>query len=248
LPRDSSGEHRAVASRHDDGSAGLMSLAVVWRVVAPAAVPLYDGLCLQHPYDMSPAPVTLTLPVTNGDIQTNQISIPNPLPSDGSSPQMELVVASSTLVIPSGARDVLITVSAVIPSPAPPAGHSIDGLVYKVTAATDSGQPVTVKAGSNYTLVLATTSPTITNGGIDSYSGGQWADRHAIPLNCTGSLAIQATTFGSFAVLVPSATGAPPPATASGGFPVWIIVVVLLVIFGVVVTMLRRQGHGEPRR
>jgi hypothetical protein len=154
---------------------------VLAAVLAPSAVPIYDGIGNpDEPYryveppanartTRPPAPVTSTLKVTNGQTASAQIN------TDEYGPQLALFVPSGAFAPPEGASKVTVTAAPVLPPRALPADGTIEGNVYRVTATAPGGTVDLIGLGDQ-APVLDMRSPTASQPGpvFEHYDNGEW--------------------------------------------------------------------------
>lgn len=127
--------------------AAVAAVGVAW-LVAPGAVPLYDGLNFpDEPYRFvsPPAGYQKTPPPTTGrgssavDDGSNAVTIY--VDTDEQAPQLSVVLPGRVLAVGDGARTVTVSAVPVAPDRQPSKG-TIDGNVYRVSAeGTPAGRP-----------------------------------------------------------------------------------------------------------
>ncbi len=141
-------------------AAGLLTLALGW-LVAPAAVPLYDGVNYpDEPYRyVAPGPgqETAKRPVI-ASAATDITGGTNPQGFEVASvpefsPQVSIYVPANSLLPSGNATTATVTATPLAPAGTPPVDGPITGNVYRVTA-TSGGQPVALAKGTAGTITL----------------------------------------------------------------------------------------------
>jgi hypothetical protein len=250
-----------MSQRRSDRRLGLLVLAIAGLLVLgvqaarPVGVPLYDGVVVQEPYrflhpasGQPGAPTSYTSQkAVAGDLSPSFAAATSENP-----PQAQLVSQKGAFTLTAGATQVLLSIPAIEPPPAP-TGGTIAGNVYRFSVTDQAGTPLDVRQCAGC-LSLLLRAPDGTEGAtIKRYANGAWQDVETVHAGMVDLYQTNATAMGDYAV-VSANNEAPPdeglgrglifgldPIVAIGGA----LVVVLLVIgafllFGV------RQAPREP--
>jgi len=195
---------------------GLLVI-VAAQVVAPLpGPPLYDGVIPIEAYRwLSPPPgehggaagVSVVVPVTGS------VSPLIALATTELTPQAQLFAQPGGLTMPAGTTSLSVAIAPVPPSAQPADGH-IAGNVYRITIATQAGDPVTAPASAEVTVVLRAPDPNATEGTVALLIGGAWQPLKTDAAGLGASFVTVVTTFGDFALLQsgpgPSTVGPSP--------------------------------------
>ena len=228
------------------------ALAALWHALPAASPPLYDGVCLSDPYRLlghTPAP-NAACHVFGPESDDN--FIPSELTTDGTlmvgdpryenPPQADVLLTTGTLVSP--AEPFTLGVEPVsLPAPAP-AGWTLDGNVYRVSAVTSSGVQLQPQSKDPATILLRATAsnPPKT---LFVYDGTGWTRLQTVNVGCGDTFEGVSKTFGDFALFYQQGGGSAP--ASGGGAPVIPIVVALAVVvaltFGGLLYLNRTPGR-----
>lgn len=133
--------------------AALAALTLAW-LVAPAAVPIYDGVGNpDEPYRYlnPPAGAKKTPPptVAKATLSVTAAGLNNAAYANSAEvgPQVVYYVPNGALKAPDGATGITVTATPVAPSPPLPADGTIVGNVYRIAATTSKGDAVVVGRG-----------------------------------------------------------------------------------------------------
>ncbi|MDQ1496147.1 MAG: hypothetical protein QOG69_2630 [Actinomycetota bacterium] len=128
--------------------AALAALVLAWLVVPPVSTPLYDGIGAPdepYRYVAPPAGAKHTQPphvaTADSDAAGGTNLHPFYVSSDEIGPQILMFISKGSLVVPSGVTGVRVTATPLAPDQSP-AGATIDGNVYRVTATALAGTSV----------------------------------------------------------------------------------------------------------
>lgn len=186
--------------------ATLAALLAAWTL-APAAVPIYDGL--QNPdepyrYVHAPAGATPTKPPTIAKATiTLRGGVTNAAYANSaeSGPQVSIYLPPGALEAPPGAADVTVTATPLAPSPPLPSDGTIVTNVYRLTA-TAGGRPVQVRGTGDQAPTIQMRAPTARQPGpvFEHRTAGGWVQVHTLRV---GNDVYQATagTFGDWALV-----------------------------------------------
>ena len=199
-------------------AAGAAAVAWAWILAGPSTPPLYDTILPAAPYlfycvptgyqqARAPRPVTQSEPVVNGALQGDVLAVSTDEPPIS---QVQILVSGSTLNLPPGAKEVTGTITPIATPSILPSDGQIDGSAYTVSV-TSGGQPVTMKSGENWTIVLrgvtgkGTAAP-------EQFDGTTW--KRSTLIQSVGQQDVYAanfTTFGTFALVLPGPPATPEP-------------------------------------
>jgi hypothetical protein len=226
-------------------AAGL--LAIVWLIIPPTGLPLYDGIGLpQEPYrflqppkgqpsGLPPSSIHRTLVISNGNSPVYKVG------TSESPPQAYFFMQYRSLAIPSGVKSITIDVKAVSPPAPAPAGSKLDGNVYRYAVTTSTGAPVAFRSGRKVSVELrgtgASGSPTLAQ-----FSGGSWTRLPTLVLLGENYYLTNVKSLGDFVLLLPAgSTGS--GAGIGGALPLIIaaVVVVLLAVAAILLIRLNRS-------
>jgi hypothetical protein len=225
-------------------------LAIVWLVAPPAGLPLYDGIGLpQEPYrflqppkgqssGLPPSSIHRVLVVSNGISPIYKVG------TSESPPQAYFIMQYRALKISPGVKAIIIDVRAV-PPPAPaPAGHVIDGNVYRYRVTTPSGADVPLRGGPKVGVELRGTGASGTPM-LAQYSGGGWKQLPTLVLLGENYYLANVHSLGDFTLLLPGKT----LNTGGGGTNLvpLIIAAVVLVLLAVAAILLIRLSRSRAR-
>lgn len=154
-------------------------LTAVWLLLAPARVPLYDGLPTVVPYRYlhtppgqpnvgPPTSIRTAVPLLNGKSKIAKVHTPDP---DG--PQAYVILRYGALDVPARVPRVILTINAVDPPAPAPRKRVIDGNVYRFAAVTPNGMPVALRAGTPAVVELLGTGASGT-AMVARYTAGRW--------------------------------------------------------------------------
>jgi hypothetical protein len=229
-------------------------IVLVVQAAQPVGVPLYDGVVIQEPYrflhpsgDQSGSPTTYTSQkAVAGDLSPSfaAATMENP-------PQAQLIAQRGAFTLTAGATQVLLSVTAIEPPPAP-AGATIAGNVYRFSVTDQAGTPLEVRQCAGC-LSLLLRAPDGTEGAaIKRYVNGAWTDIETVHAGMVDLYQANATATGDYAVISGN-NEAPPegggrflgldvdPIVGIGGIAVIVLLGVgAFLLFGV------RQAPREP--
>jgi len=204
--------------------AALGILAILWRLDPNASPPVYDGVCVADPYRIvgtSPAPasVSKTFPASSsfGPVAVLNLA-ENPA-------QAQVILTAGTFLSPDAAFTVSI---APVPTPAiAPSDGQIDGNVYRLTANTFSGTPLSPKEPVTVVLRATRSDPPRS---LERFDGNAWKPLQTFAEGCGDTFAATTDRLGEFAMVI---TRRPP--AISGGVPIAPIIagLVVLILAGV---------------
>ena len=132
-------------------------------------------------------------------------------------PQAQVFAVPGELTIPSGTRQVHVSIEPLPVEGAPDDGH-VDGNVYRIAVTDNQGTPLTAPPSTHVSIVLRATDPNSTDGTIARYVGGTWRPIKTSSNGGAGSLLAVVREFGDFAVIAPG-PGPTGSAAASEGQP-----------------------------
>ena len=195
--------------------AGVLVMTAA-RIAVPSAPPLYDGVVVIPPYTWVDPP-----PGQQGGAQGATASIAvrgrrSPLIAVATpemAPQAQVFAVPGELTMPSGTRQVRVSVEPIPAEGAPDDGH-IDGNVYRIAVTDGQGTPLTAPASTHVSIALRATDPSSTDGTIARYVGGTWRPIKSSSSGFGGSLLAVVREFGDFAVIAP---GPGPTRSAAAG-------------------------------
>ena len=217
----------------------LGALAVAWRALPGASPPVYDGLCFTDPYRVlgaSPAPESATK--TYADTTTSPF-IPSEILTNENPPQATLIMTDGTFVSPGSPFTVGI---APVPAPAiKPHDGQLDGNVYRLTAMTASGTPLTPKQPITIVLRATGTNPSRT---LERFDGTTWSPLQTFFEGCGDSFEATTDRTADFAMVISGQS----PSTPGGGPPIAAIIAGAVVVLVAAVLLIVRVSRTRARR
>lgn len=223
----------------------LLALLGAW-LVAPAAVPIYDGIgnpdepyrFVQSSSGKPPTGAQVVLPVSKG---VNAAGYAN---SKETGPQISIYFPAGALKVPSGVSSVTVAAQPVAPSGPAPDGGSFASNVYRLTA-TAGGQAVTIGGTGNQAPTLqmraaAVKQPTPV---FERFENGKWTRGTALRVG-NDIYQTQVPSFGDWALVWPKAAAS--SGSSGGGVNVGLLaagigVLVLAGLIGIIRTVRLRQ-------
>ena len=220
----------------------VLALLGAW-LLAPAAVPIYDGIgnpdepyrWVQPPAGTSPskkAPTTatVTLPVAHG---VNGAGYAN---TKETGPQISVYFPAGALRVPGNATSVTVTAKPVAPNgPAPDGGEYASNL-YSVTA-TAGGADVPIVGKGNQAPTLQMRAATVAQPGpvFERLDNGKWTQGQTLRVG-NDIYQTTASAFGDWALIRPKAAASTGD---SGGINVGLLAagIAVLVLAGVIATI-----------
>jgi hypothetical protein len=227
----------------------LVVLAMqTWR---PVGVPLYDGAPVQEPYRfLHPSGDEAGNPTSYSGSKAVSSSL-SPIFAAATSeqpPQAQLISQSGAFTLTSGATSLMVTITPIEP-PAPPAGGTISGNVYRFAVTDQAGTPLDVRQCDGCLSLLMRAPDGTGEASLKRYANGQWQDVQTIHAGITGLFQVNPTAMGDYAVIQAPDAGADGGGTILGlDMPVAIggaLVIVLLVI-GAFLLLRVRQAPPAP--
>jgi hypothetical protein len=210
--------------------AALAILAILWRLDPNASPPVYDGVCFADPYRFvgsspTPASVSKTFPPSSS---FGPVAVLNMAENPA---QAQMILTAGTFSSPNAAFTVSI---APVPPPAiaPSDGH-IDGNVYRLTANTFLGTPLSPK--EPVTIILRATRSDAPRS-LERFDGTAWKPLQTFAEGCGDTFAATSDRLGDFAMVITRQ----PPANSGGGVPIVPIIAGLAVVILAAVFMLTR--------
>ena len=229
-------------------------LALVWLVMTPTGLPLYDGLGLpQEPYrylqpprgqpnGLPPTAIHRALIVAHGNSPIYKVS------TGESPPQAYFIMQYRALKILPGVRRIVIDVIAVPPPAPPPSGSKFDGNIYRYSVTTSSGAPVPLRGGPKVGVELRGTgtpgTPTVAQ-----YVGGQWVKLPTLVLLGTNYYLTNVRSLGNFTLLLPAKSTGGSGGGIGGALPLIIAAIVLVLLAAAAILLIRlsrRRATTEP--
>ncbi len=228
----------------------LAALLAAWTL-APAAVPVYDGLANpDEPYryvdppstaatSKAPTPAKATVEVRDG-VSGGQFAN-----SREQGPQISVYVPPGALDVPSGVTSIQVTATPQAPRPPLPDDGTIVSNVYDISATAD-GQQVGVVGTGNQAPSVQMRAPTQKQPGpvFERRTAGGWERLRTIRVGLDVYQASQVSELGSYALVQLR-----EPSAASdddgGGISIGLLVggvVVLALVGGIVAIRIRRTG------
>jgi len=221
------------------------ALVLAVQVAQPVGVPLYDGVVVQEPYrflhpstDQAGSPTSFTgeEPV-EGDLSPSFSAFTSENPA-----QAQLIAQKGAFTLTQGATKILISITPVEP-PAPPAGGSIAGNVYRISVTDQAGTPLAV-GSCPACLTLRMRGPEgLADALLKRYADGAWHDVETIHEGVGGTYVTNVLALGDYAViaLADEQPGGLSPVVLIGG-----AVVLLLLLAGAFLLFRVRQAPAEP--
>ena len=240
-------------------AAGALLLMGLWRFQPPFTQALYDGCVVGNylHYNGNPPAqgAQKSSPLLQGMQQTTQVFTP-----EDTEPQAEMLLPQGTFTIPAGTHAVDVSITPVSPPSIPPSDGAIDGNVYRMAAAGDSGAQLAQVGPATIVLRVATVDDTgtpITHEVPELFDGSHWvhlADANVV--GCADEFEGTSPALGDVAmVAIGGLHTSPGPgpctgtgcggATASAGV---IVVTALVVLFAVSVTVIALSRRGRHRK
>jgi hypothetical protein len=197
----------------------VLALVGAW-VLAPAAVPIYDGIgnpdepyrWVQSPTGTpskkAPTIATVVLPVAKG------VSGAGYANTKETGPQISVYFPLGALRPASGVTSVTVTAQPVAPSGPQPSDGTFVSNVYRVTAAA-GGADVPIVGKGNQAPTLQMRSATVSQPGpvFEQLSNGRWTQSQTLRVG-NDIYQTQASSFGEWALVRPKTTAA---SSKSGG-------------------------------
>lgn len=225
-------------------------LALAIQFVAPAGVPLYDGVVVSEPYRYlhpkgeqvgSPSSYAGSKPVTEAV---------SPLIAGFTSespPQAQLIAQADAFRLTSGVTSLEVTI-APIDAPAPPDRSVIAGNVYRFAVTDQSGSPLATTPCDGCRSILLRAPGGTVDASLMRYVDGAWAGVETLHAGTVDLYQANVANLGDYAVVMGSTT--PVPGDGTGGLaldPLILLgggaVIVWLVILALVV---RSRTRPEP--
>jgi len=229
----------------------LLALLGAW-LVAPAVVPIYDGIgqSTDEPYRYvqrpanAPGPASSKPPTSAKAVLTvqNGLSAAGYSNSAEQGPQISLYVPAGALRVPSSATTVVVTAQPLAPSPPLPTDGTIVTNVYRITAQADGKDAQLVGTGS-HAPTIQMRAPTGRQPGpvFEHRSSSGWTK---VQTTRTGidTYQAQAQAFGDWALVQAKGSSG----GSGGGINVGLLaagigVLVLAALIGVIRTVRLRQ-------
>jgi hypothetical protein len=220
----------------------VLALLGAW-LLAPAAVPIYDGIGNpDEPYrwvnsptgtpsKKAPTNATVVLPVAHG------VSGAGYANTKETGPQISVYFPAGALRAPAGATSVTVTAQPLAPSGQPPKDGSFDSNIYRLTA-TAGGAAVQVVGKGNQAPTVQMRAATVTQPApvFEQLANGAWT--HAKTLRVGNDIyQTQASSLGDWALVRPT-SGALSGGTGSSIRIVLLVVgIAILVLAGVIGTV-----------
>lgn len=212
----------------------LLALAV--QVAAPVSVPLYDGVVVQEPYRfLHPTSDQAGDPTTYADTKpvTEAASPAFAAATTESPPQAQLIAQADAFALTSGVTSLNVWITP-IDAPAPPAGGTIAGNVYRFSVTDQAGHPAAPKACEGCRSLLLRAPDGVLEAEIMRFVDGAWVDVETVHAGMVGLYQTNANVLGVFAVI---AGGSSQPVAGldllvilgGGALLVWVLVVAFIV-------------------
>jgi len=257
-------------------AAGIAALAVAWLVSPPTAPPLYDGAVVAPPYLFYCNPPGSQSAAAAGRRETDPLQSGQSPPiafvtGEPGVPQVQVLIGTGAIVLPTGAADVSIEADPVVPPAVLPPDGQIDGNAYQISISAGA-QPAQLAAGQVATIVLRGRQGGGATQVIERFDGHTWSRLTTQPVGQADIFGGNTGAFGIFTLVTPGPAATPqpcatlPPAatTGSGSSTVGaggdqgsgsaitvaaIVIAVALVGGGGLLLLLRRgPGTAPPRR
>jgi hypothetical protein len=230
----------------------IAALLLAW-VVAPAAVPIYDGLGNpDEPYRyVQPPPTAKTTkkPTRAVGVVTvrNGVSGGQFANSAEQGPQISVFVPPGALQVPPGVQRITVTATPLAPQPPLPTDGTIVTNVYDISA-TANGHPVQIVGTQHQAPSIQMRAPTAQQPGpvFERRTPNGWQQVRTIRVGVDIYQASQVTSFGQYALVQLSKPGA---AAKSGGVNPGLLAggIALLVLTGLIVLIrLLRSRNPAP--
>ncbi|HEV7677055.1 MAG TPA: hypothetical protein VGQ42_00640 [Candidatus Dormibacteraeota bacterium] len=189
------------------------------------APPLYDSFATADAYRFlhpgpgqagNPTSATTTVPYTGKDTGAQTLATgENP-------PQAQILIGADSMVIPSGAHSITISITPVdTPKPAPPNGV-VAGNTYLYRIASDTGQAVTLRPDHPVSIVLRGPTGT-TQGTVQLFDGTAWQPQTTVPVGGPNIFAANTTQLGDAALVAPPQAAPAVPPQAGMPWLIWVI-------------------------
>jgi hypothetical protein len=189
----------------------VLGLVLAW-IVAPAVVPIYDGIgnpdepyrFVKPPPGVSagkpPTTAKVTLPVHNGVSEAGYAN------SAENAPQVSLYLPSGALGVSASATSVIVTAQPQAPSSPTPSDGTIASNVYRI-AASAGGQAAPVKGTGNQAPTLQMRAPSAQQPGpvFERVVNGKWTDVRTLRVG-NDIYQTQLSGFGDWALVQPNGT------------------------------------------
>lgn len=249
-------------------AAGL-ALAVLSRLLVPAAPPLYDGVVVNEPYRwLEPPPGGLggaqgfsaTDALEGGGSPLIAAQTPE------SPPQASVFAPPGALDLPPGTRSLQVAITP-IPAPGTPATGNIAGNVYRISITNQDGLATTAPADAFVSVVFRGPDGTL-DATIERFENGAWTPLKTDHAGYTSGFLSIVTEFGDFALVAPEGSATPsasgsgavtstaattttPPTSPAEGIPLFVIVAVgggVVVLGATALYALRSRPRQPPPR
>jgi hypothetical protein len=195
-----------------------LAIATAAQLTAPlAAPPLYDGVVVVQPYVYVNPPAgqpggargaSAQLPMTG---RSPLVALATP----EQPPQAQIVAGDGTLVLPSSAAALDVSITPLDPSvDATVTGAAqVLGNIYRITLVDQAGAAATAPAAGLVTVVLRAPKD-VAGAQVGLVVDGTWHPLKSESMFGAASVAV-VTRFGDFAVIVPGSTAASPSASGA---------------------------------
>lgn len=225
------------------GLGALVVLAVqTWR---PVGVPLYDGAPVQEPYRfLHPSAGEAGNPsaYSGSKAVASDLSPIFAAATSEQPPQAQLISQSGAFTLTPGATTLVVTITPIEP-PAPPAGTTIAGNVYRFSVTDQSGAPLDVRQCPGCLSLLMRAPEDTGEATVMRFDGGEWHDVETIHAGITGLFQATPTAMGDYAIIEKPVAGdeggLSPIELAGGGL------VLILVAIGAFLLFRVRQAEPE---
>lgn len=193
-----------------------LGFALVVQVAAPVGVPLYDGVTVFEPYRF--------LDPGLGQAGNPTSFVAEPKVQGGTSPvvaaataespaQVQLIVQKDAFEVPAGTTALRVTITPVEPETQPAVG-TIAGNVYRLSATTQAGSPLTTKPCDECMTLVLRAPDGVDEGVIERYANGQWTAVKTDHAGVAFMFQANVTELGDYAVVTSAApAGAGPDLT-----------------------------------
>jgi hypothetical protein len=191
-----------------------LGIAAAAQVVAPLATPpLYDGVVVVQPYVYVNPPAgkpggaqgaSAHLPVAEHKSPLVVLATPE------QPPQAQVVAGDGSLVLPSSATALDVSITPLDPSVDSAAASTarVLGNVYRITLVDQAGSPATAPASALVTVVLRAPED-VAGAQVGLLGDGAWHPLKSEPMFGSTYVAV-VTGFGDFAVVAPGSTSPAP--------------------------------------
>jgi len=244
LPLRGAGRRRAALAL----GAGLLLLALTWRVHPLATPPMYEGNGpIVSPYVYLHPPPGLggtgrplsrrqTLSVAQGE------SPAFALQTTEQPPQAQLIAQAGTFAVPAGTGSLVASATPVDAPPVPPLGGRLDGNVYDLEVSAD-GVPRPLRPGRRATVVLRSPAG-VQNPTLELFADGRWTRLDTQPLGALSGDSYTADVSRLGDVALVAARGS----TSGGNLGAVVVgaVAAVLLAGGVALTLLRPRRRPRP--